>query len=260
MADPAANPTSQFSIGKVLKQTFSAFLRRITHFLPLGLLCYLPVAFISYAQNASMLDAQATGDLAQALNFNPFWIALNFLLPMVCAGVFAAIATYEVVLDENGRRPSLGEAIAAALPRMLPVVLVSILFTIIVYTGMIFLFVPGLFLLTMLWVTVPKVVMEGLGPIAALNRSANLTKGYRWRVFGLIVLFIILVFILQWALSLVLILATSEIANVYFLTGIGYLGITTFGVLSPLAVAYTYVALKIAKEGASVEELAAVFD
>jgi hypothetical protein len=259
MADPAANPTSQFSIGKVLKQTFSAFLRRITHFLPLGLLCYLPVAFISYAQNASMLDAQATGDLAQALNFNPFWIALNFLLPMVCAGVFAAIATYEVVMDETGVRPSLGEAIAAAAPRILPVILASILFTLIVYAGMILLLLPGLFLLAMLWVSVPAVVMEGLGPIAALKRSANLTKGYRWRVFGLIVLFIILVFILQWALSLALILGTAEITNVFVLTGFGYLGITIFGVLSALAIAYTYVALKITKEGASVEQLATVF-
>ena len=39
MADLAANPVNQFSIGHVLKQTFSAFFRRITHFLPLGLLC-----------------------------------------------------------------------------------------------------------------------------------------------------------------------------------------------------------------------------
>jgi len=258
MADLAAN---QFSIGRVLKQTFSAFFRRITHFLPLGLLCYLPVGIMNYIQNQALVDLKHSSDLAEALVNNSItWMALSFLLPMVCAGVFAAVAIYEVVMDETGARPGLGEAIAAAAPRILPVVLASILFTIIVYAGMILLFIPGLFLLTMLWVTVPAVVMKGLGPIAALKRSANLTKGYRWRVFGLIVLFIILVFILQWALSLVLILATSEIANVYFLTGIGYLGITTFGVLSALAVAYTYVALKIAKEGASVEELAAVFD
>ena len=259
MADPATGPMNQFSIGQIIVQTFSAFFRRITHFLPLGLLCYLPVGFISYAQNSALLSVQESGNFAESVNFSPASIAISFLLQMICAAVFAAIATYEVVLDKTGVRPSLGQAIAAAAPRMLPLILASILFTIIVYAGMILLFIPGLFLLTLLWVTVPAVVMEGLGPIAALKRSANLTKGYRWRVFGLILVFIILVFILQWSLNLLLISVTTEVASVFFLTGIGYLGATIFGVLSALAVAYTYVALKIAKEGASVEELAAVF-
>jgi hypothetical protein len=34
-------------------------------------------------------------------------------------------------------------------------------------------------------VALPACVVEGLGPIKSLGRSANLTKGHRWKILGI---------------------------------------------------------------------------
>ena len=44
------------------------------------------------------------------------------------------------------------------------------------------------FFICMWFVTLPACVLERTGPIRSLSRSAFLTKGHRWRVFGLILL------------------------------------------------------------------------
>ncbi len=263
MAEPAEGIVATFSIGHVLQRTFTAFFRGFTHFMPLGLVCYLPAAFIFYIQASKFTVVRQPGatpeQMAEAMRIDPFMMVLGFLLPMICGSVFAAIAIYEVVLDEAGARPSIGHAISATLPRVLPVLLASILFTIIVYAGFILLILPGLFLLTILWVTIPVVIMERANPFTALKRSAQLTKGFRWRVLGLVLVFFLILAGVQMAMSIPAILIQAIAQDPLLVTLLNYVSYAIFGILSSLAVAYSYVQLKLAKEGTDVKQLASIF-
>lgn len=55
------------------------------------------------------------------------------------------------------------------------------------WIGMVLLIIPGLIASVVWAVATPAMVAEGLGPIEALRRSADLTRGLRWRIFGLAV-------------------------------------------------------------------------
>jgi len=54
------------------------------------------------------------------------------------------------------------------------------------------LIVPVLLLVTFWWVAAPVVVVERRGPFAALARSAHLVRGNGWRVFGALVLAVLI--------------------------------------------------------------------
>jgi hypothetical protein len=54
--------------------------------------------------------------------------------------------------------------------------------------GMLLLVIPGLYL-TVMWIAVvPVIVIERVGPLAALGRSRQLIRGHGWSVFGRLVL------------------------------------------------------------------------
>ncbi len=53
----------------------------------------------------------------------------------------------------------------------------------------------------MLYVAVPVCVIEKQGVIASLSRSRALTKGYRWQIFGLFLLVMVIGFIGLFILS-----------------------------------------------------------
>jgi hypothetical protein len=71
--------------------------------------------------------------------------------------------------------------------RLGPLVAVSVLSGIGVGLGMLLLFIPGV-LLAIRWALAPPIVMlEGLGPRAAMSRSRDLVRGHRWAVFRVLV-------------------------------------------------------------------------
>ena len=48
--------------------------------------------------------------------------------------------------------------------------------------------IPGLIIYTVLWLVVPVAVVERPGIVASLRRSSMLTKGYRWQIFGMVLI------------------------------------------------------------------------
>jgi hypothetical protein len=91
-------------------------------------------------------------------------------------------------------RPFLGTLLAAGILAALGVAL-----------GLILFIVPGLFLLTRWALVVPIVVLEGRRTADAFRRSSQLVSGHGWKVFGVVVLTLLL----AWVTSGVLITVFS---------------------------------------------------
>jgi TM2 domain-containing membrane protein YozV len=89
-----------------------------------------------------------------------------------------------------------------------------------------------------------------------MKRSAALTKGHRWKVFGLLLLLILVSLIVAGLLQLVLMQVGSTILVL--------LGTLLWGALwtafYSIAVVTTYHDLRVAKEGIDIEQIASVFD
>jgi len=127
-----------------------------------------------------------------------------FLVSLVARSVVTGCITRATVAYSQGRRASLGDCLSVAISRILPVLAVSFIFGIMVVLGMIFLLVPGIIFAVMWSVVVPITVEERAGIFGAFNRSQQLTKGARWKIFGLF----LLMFLIGLGVGLVAILAT----------------------------------------------------
>lgn len=95
---------------------------------------------------------------------------------------------YGVLNDQAGRKISFGACLSQGSRLFLPMFGVGFLAGLGFLLGLILLIIPGLMIATALAVAGPARVAEGPGVIRALQRSQALTKGNRWRVFGLFVL------------------------------------------------------------------------
>jgi hypothetical protein len=85
----------------------------------------------------------------------------------------------------DGRRASFGDCLMAGL-RNWPVLLVlNLMRGAAIVVGYLLFIIPGIVLNLVWYVAGPVQVIEGGSPLASLRRSADLTRGRRWSLFGL---------------------------------------------------------------------------
>lgn len=122
----------------------------------------------------------------------------GFLL-MLIGGLLSLIASGVTVLMARdalaGGPPSLGDAFAAVMARLGDVVFASVLVTVIVVVGMIFLVLPGVVAGFFLMFTLPAVLLDGRNAVDGLARSATLVKDNLGVAAGLVVGIIVAVIV-----------------------------------------------------------------
>lgn len=117
---------------------------------------------------------------------------LNMVVGLL-ASAFLAACLYGLSLAElEGRSPTPQEVSQRAGQMFLPLLGVQILFLLGVIGGMILLIVPGVILAIRWCVSGPVLMDERIGITESLRRSAELTRGNRWMLFAIFLLFFIL--------------------------------------------------------------------
>lgn len=256
-------PSSAFSVGPVFSRAFSTLFGHPALFFGLTFVAWVP------------------GTLLQLLwgtKGNPFakfaiWI-ISFSLSMIVQGA-TAYAALRVLRDEEA---TIGSSFSNGLSRLGSLVLLS-LFVGVAYflgglvllglptilagyfgamLGLLLLFIAIPIVMCMWYVAVPACVVERLGAFESLQRSAALTKGYRWKVFGLLTLVAIAFFVIFGigAIALHLFFFWSKIAAALATQVLLLIPQAFWCVMIPI----TYYSLREAKEGVSVDSLAKVFD
>jgi hypothetical protein len=114
--------------------------------------------------------------------------------------------------------------------------------------------IPGMMIYSAWWVTVPVAVVERAGVVASLKRSADLTRGYRWRVFGILLVLALVNAFVEWIVLVPF--NPGEMAH----TIVGFVVTAAFTAWGAVAMAVAYHDLRLEKEGVGVNEIAAVFD
>ena len=163
----------------------------------------------------------------------------------------------------NGKSTSFGSALGVGLRKALPLLGMAIIMGLALLLGYLLLIVPGVFL-SILWSVAPPVlVAEKRGVFASLERSADLTKGHRWSVFGLLVIY----GVLSWIFSMFgagIGMAAGGLAtgtpNAPVMMITNALVNIVSGVVGAAGAASLYYELRTIKEGGGAEELASVFD
>jgi uncharacterized membrane protein len=250
MDQPGIN--ARFDMGRVVKESFAALQKHAVVLIPAAII------LVPASQVLSFFALKST--TPTTLFTSPlYW--LSVLAAMIAGYLLQAIVIKTVVDGHKGKATGIGEAFSGAFSRVIPLFLLVILYSLGVGLGMILLLVPGMILLVMWSVAAPVVVIEGVGPIAALGRSRALTKGSRWEIFGLFIVAGILSYLLSLAAFGFNFAAMSNPADIGIVQIIASTIVTTFtSVLFACGAAALYTELRLIKEGVGSSELASVFD
>jgi hypothetical protein len=94
----------------------------------------------------------------------------------------------------KGSKPSFRYGVAIAVQKFWPLLAVSLRAGIYIGLASIALIIPGLYLIIRWYLVNSIVVAEGVRSADALKRSSELTRGYRWRILGMVLLQILFSF------------------------------------------------------------------
>ena len=243
-------------MGVVLSTSFSVFLRNIVPFTILALMITsLPFA-VSVFMSLGWLDdysADALGELSVGVEIVGWFLDI----------ILTAAVTYGTYQDLRGREEPLGESIRRGFPLVFPALGVAIVSTLAILLASVALIIPGLVVAVAYMVVIPVAIVERPGVFQSLDRSAELTRGNRWQVFG--------AFGAVWAVAI----GISAFINL-MMVGVAFpadphvfgipVGFANFvcraviSAFSSVVIAVIYYELRVAKEGVDADEIAAVFD
>ena len=170
---------------------------------------------------------------------------------------------YAAVTDLNGRRATVADCLSVGLRAFLPLLGIGIMFYLAVFLGMVLLLVPGLMLLVAWSVAVPAYVVEQTSLTGSFRRSAELTRGNRWRIFGLMILYIVAIVIIEAVLGVFgnasRIAAGGGIGFMHALVILPLIGMAN-SMVGTAGGAVLYVQLRQIRDGVGAESLASIFD
>lgn len=241
----------KIDIGRVISDTFKVLGRNFVTFAILsGVLVGLP--------SVLMLVLQPFAADAQNLRFGP-GIFFGWLVALVTGAILQGALVYGTIQDLNGQRASLGDIVATGLRSFLAVIAVSILFAIALMLGIVLLIVPGIMIACAWCVAVPALVADRTSIFDAFRRSAELTRGNRWRIFGLLVIWIIAVMLLSGVVGVIS--GPGAAAGALSPAGliVNFVYATLSGLIGAAGTAVLYVELRRAREGMGPQWLAEVF-
>lgn len=241
----------RFDFGATFSQTFQIYFANI-----------VPFAIIVAIVSIPEIAFDALGAFT-AFGASPVFRLGSSVISLVVSSVVSGALTYGVLQEIRGNHVDVGESVSAGLKMMFPILGVALVAGLGVGLGLILLVVPGLILLTMWYVAVPAAVVEHTGVGDALRRSADLTSGSRWPVFGFILVMLLIVI----GVSIVATLPVSLLEGGFAPRGGGALSFVIgtivdvfLAALTGTATSVVYFQLRNAKEGFQTTDIAAVFD
>lgn len=243
----------EFKLANVANRAFGSAIRNFWVFAALtALLVALPqVLFTVLVGNPQ--------DIANS-GLSPALILVSVLAWVIGSFVLQAAIVRGAIVDFNNGRASLGDCFSTGLRHFFPIIIISLLVGLGVGFGFLLLIIPGIMIAIAWIVAVPARVVENAGIFDSIRRSADLTRGSRWSIFWLLVIYGIIVTLITGVTAFLGTLgAAAGGANIM---AIAITAITTIltSILGSTGIAALYFELRQSKEGIGAEELVSVFD
>jgi len=251
-----------------LKRSLSVYFANFISFNLLGLAIFVPGVLLVFALfGAAFLELMAYDPSSggpppdfSGLHAGLFGIA--WLLMLSLQYLLIAVVVFGSLRYLQGNKASFLACLMQGLRRLGPIVVIAVISTILVSIGMFLVIVPGIIVALMICVAIPVLMVEDPGILASLSRSRQLTKGSRWRLLGLFLVAFVGAGVIALIVPLpfgLLVFVDVEIGTVIanIVAGMMQLFVTVFFAVL-LGVAYHD--LRVAKEGVSTAQIAAIFD
>lgn len=242
----------EFRIFRALGLAFRSWFRNFIPFTLLAAVLYSPV--IIWITTIDPEKAKSLDDLVNSIFVRPIYVLVGI------STLLAPMITYRVIQELNGTKVSMGTSIRFGLRGILPALILAVVTNVLQLIPM-----GGIVgaIVTCIWfVAAPAAVAEQLGPVAAMSRSAELTHGRRWGIFGLTFLIglALVVILMAWIVPMLQKPDLEILTKLkqYSITFVVLMGV--FQLFTGIVEAVSYALLRQDKDGVTHEELARVFD
>jgi hypothetical protein len=175
--------------GSVIGRAWELYKAHWSHLIPIALIVYALVSLLA---------------LLLIVLLGWVWAIASFLLAI--AGIFWIQGALVVAVSDirDGRADlSISDTLGRVRPRLNILTMAGLLAAFGITVGLILLIVPGLILLTIWLLIVPAIMLEGHGVFSSFGRSQELVRGNGWNVFGVIVLTIAILLVVNLAFGIV---------------------------------------------------------
>jgi len=258
-----AAPVEKIDIGRVIGRGFAALRANFPAFFGCALLLTgAPSFFMQYW----MLSEMPAADEPELFLSLRYWgpVVGVLVLTMVTLALLQAVLVRSTILYLSGRQADFLHSVALALRLLVPIILVSIVVTVLVSLGLLLLIVPGIMIYCAFLVTVPALIEERRGVFGSMQRSRDLTRGSRMRIFLLAAVFWIFSIVIEGVLGLIggasIIGGGMEVPDPILAGAAAGISNALTSVIVAVSLAALYVELRTVKEGATTDHLAAVFE
>lgn len=191
-----------------------------------------------------------------------YWVATGVGIVLAVVVYTGSIQGYLAV--ERQAPISIGECFSAGLRKFLPGLGLLILWFLGVFVGWVLFMVPGLMLMTAWSTALAVLVSEDCGVTESFGRSRALTKGYRWAIFGTLLVALLIIYapllVLGGAMfSMSNALLAGQAPSVLFVLASAVYGWLVGMFLNALLTSI-YLDCRLAKEGSTTGQLSDVFE
>ncbi|MEZ5709057.1 MAG: hypothetical protein R3E02_06705 [Blastomonas sp.] len=153
-----------------------------------GVFLFLPSALLGYLLPQPAIDGEAGFESMIAVLTEWFSANSGWFILVGIAALIGQLGVLALLLRRDGG-VSVGDALKAALVALIPAFLANMLTSIVTSIGFLLLIVPGLYLIGRFWLVPSAIIAERIGnPLAAIQRSWELTRDNGWRLFGFLIL------------------------------------------------------------------------
>lgn len=245
-----------FDLGRVIQQTFHSIRVNWATFTVISLILVgIPSLVQVFGQTEMILGQMVSGTA---------WAVVGWVTFVVGACILQGMVVKVTVTGLNGSPMGMGAAFEAGAKLFLPLLGLGIIAGLGTILGYILLIVPGIILSVMWSAAAGALVIEKKTIFESLKRSRDLTRGYRWPIFGLVIIYMVVSLVIG---SLVGGVGAATGGN--FLDGSTNMGVNMLttaisniltSVIGAAGVAALYYELRSVKEGVGPEQLASVFD
>ncbi len=176
---------------------------------------------------------------------------------------FATALVVQLAYDAKlGRRRPLGQYLGPAAESLVAIALQSFAVGVLAVLASLLLLLPGLWVMGVFSVIVPAIVLEKVG-FGGMNRSADLTKDYRWPIVGTMVVMYLMIFAFAAAATFFgeLVGPGTMWGDVPVIPALVYVAGVAFSYgFNAIFVALIYARLRAIKDGVGLDEIVGVFD
>ncbi len=259
-----------FNIGEVFSKSAAVFMKNFMSIalLTIGVFAVPMILLQAFGVGPAILEATRGGNLRSIAVYGAIAFAVGLIIQLL---VLSSVC-FCTVQSLAGRSVSLGEMVSKGIAAIPATIGITLIFILVAVPSALLLYIPFIIMLCIWWVAVPVAIAERPGVLAALKRSGVLTKGSRWKIFGLMIIYL-LVSMLFTGLVMSLLVAGSAFSPVGMMQASQTLsqgGLSFPLILSQIVssllfafvavvVAVCYVELRRIKDGTGIAEVAQIF-